>query len=234
MSASTSRLVRFVQARLRAAADSARAAAMQAYMKTDMPYYGVARPAQRVIFREMARQFPPAGQREYEAGVRALWQLAYRETRYAAIDYAAYHKQFVTLRSLKLYERLVRDAQWWDLVDGVAVWLVSPVYLAQRERVRPTIERWIDDPDLWIRRTALLAHNIHKAATDRRQLFDHCLRRADEQEFFIRKAIGWALRQYSYANPKSVRRFLLAHRDRLSGLSFREGSRQLVRSGWMD
>jgi len=105
--------------------------------------------------------------------------------------------------------------------------------LAERKKVRPLIERWIDDADMWIRRSALLAHNRHKHQTDHAQLFDHCLRRAGEQEFFIRKAIGWALRQYSYANPTAVRRFLLANRDRLSGLSFREGARQLVRIGLM-
>lgn len=230
---STAQLVRFVRSRLRAVADPAKAAPMQKYMKTDTPFYGVQRPDQYVIFREMARRFVPANRRDYEAAVRALWQLPHREEKYAAIDYAGRHERFVTSASLPLYGRLVRQGAWWDLVDWIAVPLVSSVYLAERKKVRPTIERWIDDDNLWIRRTALLAHNRHKQQTDEKQLFAHCLRRADETEFFIRKAIGWALRQYSYANPTGVRRFLRTQRSRLSGLSYREAARQLKRAGLM-
>lgn len=233
MPAFQSELARFVSARLRAAGDPKKARPMQAYMKTDMPFHGVANPGRAPIFREMNAKFPPAGRKQYEAGLRSLWQLPHREEKYAAISFALAHKPFMVSASLPLYERLVREGAWWDLVDPIATDLISPVYLQEREAVGPVIERWIDDADLWIRRTALLAHHRHKQATDSKQLFDHCLRRAEEKEFFIRKAIGWALRQYSYANPTSVRKFLLKNRERLSGLSFREGARGLVREGLM-
>jgi 3-methyladenine DNA glycosylase AlkD len=233
MAHSTSSLVRFVQSRLRAVADPAKARSMQAYMKTDMLFYGVQRPEQLVVFREMVKRFVPATRREYEAAVRVLWRLPHREEKYAAIDYAARHRLFVASASLKLYERLVREGAWWDLVDGMAGTIISPLYLAERTRLRPVIERWVDDPDMWIRRAALLAHLRHKHETDEKQLFAHCLRRAGEKEFFIRKAIGWTLRQYSYHNPRAVRRFLLANRAQLSTLSLREGARQLVRAGLM-
>jgi len=224
-------LVRFVQARLKAAGDRAQVAPMQAYLKTQMPFYGVQRPAQVTIFREMARRFVPRNRRAYEAGVRALWALPHREEKYAAIDYAMAHRGLITAASLGLYERLVREGAWWDLVDTIAVVLVGQTLVNERPTVRRVIQRWIDDPDLWVRRTALLAHNRHKHKTDQKQLFSHCLRRAPEKEFFIRKAIGWALRQYSYSNPAAVRQFLRTHRDRLSPLSFREAARQLVRAG---
>jgi 3-methyladenine DNA glycosylase AlkD len=224
-------LARFVTAQLRAAADPAKASAMQVYMKTDMPFYGVQKPVAVPIYREMKGRFKPNNAREYEAGVLALWKLKHREEKYAALEFAGQHPEFTTFAALKLYERLVREGAWWDLVDWIAVALVSPVFLEERDKVRPVIERWIDDRDLWVRRTALLAHNRHKRQTDQRQLFDHCLRRGAEKEFFIRKAIGWALRQYSYSNPQGVRRFLLANRDRLSGLSLREGAKRLVRAG---
>jgi 3-methyladenine DNA glycosylase AlkD len=87
---------------------------------------------------------------------------------------------------------------------------------------------------MWVRRTAIISHNHHKAKTDGAQLFDHCLRRAHEKEFFIRKAIGWALREYSYANPDGVRDFLLKNRDKLSPLSFSEGAKRLSKAGLMD
>src|SRR5262245_63091381 len=112
MSLSTTKLVRFVQSRLRAAADPAKARPMQAYLKTKMPMYGIQRPAQVVIFREMCRRFVPGDQRQYEAAVRALWKLSRREEKYAAIDFATRHKPFVTSRSLPLYEHLVRERPW--------------------------------------------------------------------------------------------------------------------------
>lgn len=227
------RLATFVTHRLRRAAVSADAPIMQAYMKTEMPYFGVKKPGLVPIFREMKRRFAPQSRREYEAGIRALWQLDHREQKYAALEYASQHPAWITPKSLPLYERLVREGAWWDLVDNLVSGVISPLYLDQRKTLRPTINRWIDDEHLWVRRAALLAHLKHKEQTDQRQLFRHCLRRADEREFFIRKAIGWALRQYSYVEPQAVRTFLLEHQDRLSGLSYREGAKVLVRRGQM-
>jgi 3-methyladenine DNA glycosylase AlkD len=233
MSGKPAELVRFVSGRLAKVAAPKNVPAMQAYLKTDMPFYGVANPVRMPIFREMVKQFPPANRREYEAGVRSLWRLPNREEKYAAIHYAYCQKAFVSPASLLLYEKMVREGGWWDLVDFLVCKLISPLYLAERAALRPVVNRWIDDEYLWIRRTAILAHYCHKQATDERQLFRHSLRRASETEFFIRKAIGWALRQYSYAQPEAVKRFLSDNRAKLSGLSFREGAKALVRSGRM-
>ena len=84
--------------------------------------------------------------------------------------------------------------------------------------MHPKLDRWIDDPNMWIRRSAILSQIKHKNRTDRDQLFGYCLKRADEKEFFIRKAIGWALREYAKTEPDAVRRFSLDHRDQLSGV----------------
>ena len=100
--------------------------------------------------------------------------------------------------------------------------------MADRTEMRPSLDSWIDDADLWIRRSALLAHVKHKALTDTRQLFAHCLRVAGEPEFFIRKAIGWVLREYAKTDLEAVARFLEEHRDELSGLSYREASKHLA------
>jgi 3-methyladenine DNA glycosylase AlkD len=172
----------------------------------------------------------PLDQKSYERNVLALWKLPYREERYCAIAYARQHAEFITPSALRLYERMIRDGAWWDFVDEIAVNLVGGVLGNFRPETRPMIERWIDDPDMWIRRTAILAHLKHKNATDAAQLFDHCLRRAHEREFFIRKAIGWALREYSKTDPRAVRAFLAKNRQRLSKLSFDEGSKHLPRA----
>lgn len=226
-------LVRFVQARFRALADPARAGPMAAYMKTAMPFYGVPKPQRTAVCRAFRTRFVPASQRAYEAATLALWNLPHREEKYAALAFALQHPGFITCRSLKLYERLVREGAWWDLVDDIAIRLIGRVRLDDRPALRARVKRWIDDDDLWIRRTAIISQIGHKQQTDEAELFDHCLRRAAEREFFIRKAIGWALREYSHAAPQAVKRFLLTHRDRLSPLSFREAAKQLVRSGAM-
>jgi 3-methyladenine DNA glycosylase AlkD len=91
------------------------------------------------------------------------------------------------------------------------------------------LDKWIEDDDLWIRRSAILAHNRHKQNTDSKKLFDYCLRCAHEKEFFIRKAIGWALREYSKTEPKVVSSFIDKHNELLSNLSKREGMKHINR-----
>src|SRR5262249_45270711 len=135
------------------------------------------------------------------------------------------------VQSFPLYERLIREGAWWDLVDDLATSLVSDIYLVERSKVAAIIDRWIDDENMWIRRTALLSHNHHKDRTNAKQLFAHVLKRCSEEEFFIRKAIGWALREYSYSNPDGVKEFLLRNKSKLSSLSFREATKGLIRNG---
>jgi 3-methyladenine DNA glycosylase AlkD len=226
-------LVKFVQSEFRKKADPGKAQAMAAYMKTDMPFYGVQNPDRVPVYQTMRRQFPVYSMEDYRAGVMALWNLPHREEKYAAIEFASQNKKFISLAALDLYEMLIRDGAWWDLVDPIATLLISRVFQENRETMRPTIHRWSSDVDLWIRRTALIAHLKHKDRTDAKQLFGHCAALANEKEFFIRKAIGWALREYSKSAPEAVHRFLLENQSCLSGLSFREGVKHLVRTGIM-
>src|SRR5260370_1911209 len=223
-------LAHYVTAELRRLADPAKAPAMAAYMKTAQPFYGVQTPTRTTILREAHEQFVPSDQKSYERNVLALWKLPYREERYCAIAYARNHPRFITPSALPLYERMIREGAWWDFVDDIAVNLVGGVLGNFPAKTGPIIERWIDDPDMWIRRTALLAHLKHRKTTDSALLVEHCLRRAHESEFFIRKAIGWALREYSKTDPRAVGAFLKKNRQRLSKLSFDEGSKHLART----
>ena len=223
-------LARYVTAELRALADPAKAPAMAAYMKTAQPFYGVPTPRRAIIVRETRDRFAPADQKSYERNVLALWKLPYREEQYCAIAYARQHPRFITPSALWLYERMIREGAWWDFVDEIAVNLVGALLGNFRATTSPIIERWCDDRDMWIRRTALIVHLKHKKETDAAQLFDHCLRRSDEREFFIRKAIGWALREYSKTDPRAVSAFLKKNRQRLSNLSYAEASKHLARA----
>jgi 3-methyladenine DNA glycosylase AlkD len=222
-----SSLRRLVQESLRAVADPGKAAPMAAYMKTEMPFYGVTATLRRPIARELKQRFPASGPEEYRRNVLVLWELPHREEKYLAIDYAQGFPQLIRFEQVDLYRAMIQEGAWWDLVDGIAAHLTGRVLLTDRGRMAPVLSEWIDHEDLWLRRTALLGQLRHRDATDEEMLFDFCLRRASETEFFIRKAIGWALREYAHTNPDAVRRFLAAHGERLSGLSRREAAKHL-------
>lgn len=216
----------YVRSALRAVADPAKAGPMAAYMKTDTPFYGVQK-NDRVPIARGLKQFALDDRDAYEAAVLALWQLPHREEKYLAIALARMHPRFITLDALPLYERMIREGAWWDLVDDIAAHLVGAAVFRDRARGLAIMDRWIDDPDLWIRRTAILCQLRHNPEADAARLFRYCAARAHEREFFIRKAIGWALRQYAYHDPAAVRAFLAEHKPNLSGLSYREAAKHL-------
>ncbi|MCB1018674.1 MAG: DNA alkylation repair protein [Acidobacteria bacterium] len=224
----TRSLTTAVRDALEAAADPAKAEPMAAYMKYRGVFLGVQKPLRVPIIRMMKREFRPADRAQWRAGVEALWKGGYREQRYLAIEYAGLWPEFRTAAEAPLYERLAREGAWWDLVDLVMGVLVSPAMLAEREAMRKHTDRWIEDSDFWLRRLALLSQIKHKHETDEAMLFDYCLRQAGEEEFFIRKAIGWALRDYSWTNPRAVRRLLQENEGRFSALTVREASKRLT------
>lgn len=226
-------LVEFVQTEFQRLADAEKAEPMAKYMKTDMPFYGIQKPERLVVYREFKKRFRPVSTSQYKKSVLALWKLPHREEKYAAISFATAFKEFTTADSLPLYERMIREGAWWDLVDPLAIDLVGQVLLTSRSETSQVMTRWAMDDFMWIRRAAILSQNHHKGSTDQAQLFELCLQLSHEKEFFIRKAIGWALREYSYTSPDAVKEFLLKHQHKLSALSFKEGAKQLVRAAKM-
>jgi 3-methyladenine DNA glycosylase AlkD len=214
--------------RLSALANPKKAREMAAYMRTKDPFFGVGSVERRRLFLDLVKAHKPDSQEVYEAQVTALWAIPQREGRYLSLDWACRFKDFITLHALPLYERMIREGAWWDTVDVLAAHLVGYLLLHHRKTLKPVIETWVEDECLWIRRTAILAHLKHKQETDETQLFHHCLKLAPEKDFFIRKAIGWILREYSKTSPHTVRSFLEAHGASLSGLSQREASKWLV------
>lgn len=227
------KLIDYVQSQLKAHADGRRAMEMAAYMKSQTPFYGVPKPERLPIIKAMKKNFAPVDFETYGANVLALWQLPHREEKYLAINYAETFPEYIVVEALPLYERMVREGAWWDYVDVIAGHLTGKVLLDNEKKVRPLIDAYVNDSDFWIRRTALLAHLGHKERTSSRHLFAYCLKLAAEKEFFIRKAIGWALRQYSYSDPEGVRIFLLENRQKLAPLSYNEGAKHLFKIGLM-
>lgn len=220
-------LIAIATRELSARADAEKAVGMAAYLKTNMPFYGVQKKGRTEVFRVIKREIPIADNTTYRTAIEALWEQPHREEKYLAIGIAKAYAEFLTVENLDLYRRLIVEGAWWDFVDEVAIHCVGIVYLNQRSQTEPTIEAWVDDDIMWLRRTSLISPIKHKAETDYIMLFDHCLRRAHEKEFFIRKAIGWTLREYAKTAPERVSSFLLEHRDEWSGLSFREAAKHL-------
>jgi len=220
-------IVEFVRARFAELADPKKAGPMAAYMKTTMPFYGIQKPEREVVYRELKKRLAVDTQADYRRTILALWSQPHREEKYAAIFVAQHYSTFIGPPSLPLYRRMIIEGAWWDFVDDIGIRLVGRVVLHHRGKGGPLMDRWIDDRDMWVRRSALISHISHESETDQRQLFDHCLRRAHEKEFFIRKAIGWTLRHYARTAPDQVARFLTKHKTRLSPLSYREAGKHL-------
>lgn len=211
---------------LAAEADPDRASGMAAYLKTDMPFYGVSSPVRRQIMGRLGG-FASTTNDEYRHQVIRLWEQPHREEKYLAIDWARRHRRFITIENIDLYERMITEGAWWDLVDDIAANLVGTVVRADLDRMRPVLKRWLTGDDLWLRRTVIICQLKSKETTDTALLFDACERCAHERDFFIRKAIGWALRQHSRVDADAVRDFVESHRDDLSGLSRREATKYL-------
>jgi 3-methyladenine DNA glycosylase AlkD len=224
-------LTRFLRDRFRESADPEDAKNMQAYMKTEVPFYGVRSKARSLAIKDGLKKFPVLDRTGYEAAILDLWKQKHREEKYAAIAVAVSSKKYIDASLLPLFEKLTVEGAWWDYVDWIAAHLVGEALQNEPGKVWPVMDAWIDHEDMWLRRTAILCQLRHKTDTDEKRLFSYCKKRMHEKEFFIRKAIGWALRQYSYSAPKAVKTFLLANEKELSGLSFREGAKGLKREG---
>jgi 3-methyladenine DNA glycosylase AlkD len=225
--ANTAACVSYVQSELAAQADPEKAEGMATYMKTDMPFYGVQKPARTRIRRHIEREFAPASHDEYKELVTALWELPHREEKYLAQGVATTFRQFIVPESLPIYERFIDEGAWWDFVDDTATHMIRELVLNHPEDIWPVVDGWIDHQSMWRRRSAIICQIGAKEKTDAGRLFRFCEARAHETEFFIRKAIGWALREYAKTDPEAVARFVNAHRAALSGLSFREATKHI-------
>jgi 3-methyladenine DNA glycosylase AlkD len=215
---------------LRQAADPAKALLMQAYMKSEMPYHGVPTPLLRQICKTAFAdvEFPTA--LEWHGQVLGLWRAAqYREERYAAIyltrDPRA--RRYQTPSAMKIYEELIVSGAWWDYVDEIASNRVGPILRAYPAPMRRRMLSWSRSADMWKRRTAILCQLGSKAHTDLELLYACIEPSLGSQEFFLRKAIGWALRQYAWTDAAEVKRYVRRQRDRLSPLSVREALKNI-------
>lgn len=228
-----------IRAALASAGDPARAVQQQRYMKSALPFRGLTHAELRALLKPVLAAHQPDDSAQWEATIRDLWDHAtHREEWYAALAVAR-HRTARPWRehpsSLGLYEHLVRHGAWWDVVDETAAHLVGGLLTAHRADFTPVMRAWSVDDDLWIRRTAILSQLRHRDSTDTGLLAD-CLDANLEgslhgSQFFVRKAVGWSLREYARTDPEWVRAYVEQQADRMSGLSRREALKHLSQTG---
>jgi len=226
--------IRTLNVELQAAANPQKAPAQQAYMKSAMPFFGITAPELRRISAGVARRHVFNDAADWLDTVMTLWRRAdHREQRYAALNLLAAnrYRDWLTTQMLPELEELIVTGAWWDLVDPLAINQFGSLLRSDREQMVPLLTGWATDDNLWKRRTALLAQLKFKTQTDFDWLVLLIEPSLDSKEFFLRKAIGWILREYSKTNPQAVVDYVQTNRMRLSGLSKREALKVLLKNG---
>ena len=209
-------------------ADPERAAPMRAYMKNQFAFLGVAAPVRRAAVAALVR--PRLAHAELLTVAEGLWQWPEREYRYTAIDLLARHARSLGPADVPWLLALAQRDPWWDTVDGLAG-VVGDVLLAavlaRPGDAQQPMDAALHYPSLWVRRIAMLHQLGWKQHTDTQRLLAYALTLGHESEIFIRKAIGWALRDLARTQPETVRQFVLANATRLSALTVREATKHL-------
>jgi len=204
-----------------------RAIGAQAYMKDVAPFIGVATPERRSLVKKIAKELPKPSSAELGATARKLWKLEEREFQYAANDLIDIHIATADKNFLAEHvEYLLTTKPWWDTVDGLGSVAVSP--LTDKYGCEKLIDKWNKSANIWLNRAAIQHQRGRKYETDVKLILKYCDDHSDSKEFFIVKAIGWALRDIAKINPKAVREFLKAHPD-LGRVAVREAERGLAR-----
>ncbi len=212
-----------IRAALNASADPTRAAGQQAYMRSEMPFLGVRVPdARRVARALIARDDRPEILRR---AATVLWDDAvFREERYAALAVLAARQLRGDPQLVPLIEHMVRAGRWWDFTDELAH-RVADLLDADPTHMAAVVRAWSVDDEMWLRRLAVIAQLGRRERIDLALLADAIAQNAADGEFFLRKAIGWALRDAARAHPDWVRTFVASHA--LSQLSVREATKHL-------
>ncbi len=203
---------------------------MRAYMKSAMPYLGVSAPLLRRSYQALFREIDLNTHKIWHQTVAELWRSAkYREERYTAMALTGIKAaaEFQTPATMPLYEEMIVTGAWWDYVDEIAANRVGPILRGYPAPMKKKMLAWSKCGNIWKRRTSILCQLRFKQDTDLDLLYACIEPSLDSKEFFLRKAIGWALRQYAWTDAAEIRRYVREHKGRLSGLSQREAMKNI-------
>lgn len=213
-----------LQAQFANHADPERAPQMARYLRNQFAFYGIASPNRKRLYHDFLKAEKKRGVIDWDL-LDAAWADPHREMQYFVCDYLVAMAKWLTWDDLFHVEQFVRSKQWWETIDT----LIKPIgALGLRDpRVADLMRQWAVDADFWVRRVAIEHQLLRKERTDQTLLAEIIEANLNSSEFFINKAIGWALRDYSKTNPAWVAEFVATHRDGLSPLSVREASKYL-------
>lgn len=218
-----------LRADLTANANPSAAAEMQRYMKSEMPFRGVAKPARERLLKAAVAAHPLTDAAALNTVVRELWDGAeFREERYLALSLTDHrrHAPWLAPSWVPLLRHWIVTGAWWDFTDEIASRRIGPLLRAHPDALRPVVQSWITDPDRWLRRTSVICQLQAAGTTDTALLTEAVEANIADPDFFLRKGIGWALRQHARTDPDWVRTFVAEHPG-LSPLSRREALRHL-------
>ena len=198
-------------------------------MKSTMPYFGIPSAQVDAICKRVFAEHPFSSCREWSAAILEVWRGArYREERYAAIRLISVkaHRECWNPALMPILEEMIVSGAWWDYVDALAQ-VVGELLRAHPKKIRPVMRAWSTDTNLWKRRVSIICQVSFRRDTDRRLLYANIEPNLADRDFFIRKAIGWALRAYAWTDQTEVARYVRTHEAELSGLSRREALKNI-------
>lgn len=207
-------------------ADQTNSVAMAKYMKNHFEFYGIKSPQRKELLRLIKPSLPKQWSNDMKELISLLWNDPHRECQYLALDILQARAKSIPVTWMDFIERLILTRSWWDTVDGLASNLVGSLVRQDAVMGRKYTDKWIASDNMWLQRTALIYQLKYKDQVNESLLYYYIEQVMDQKEFFIQKAIGWSLRQYSKFNKESVATFMDKHPE-LSGLARREGGRYL-------
>lgn len=208
---------------LKKQADPSNAVAMKAYMVNHFDFFGIKTPVRDEIVKPYLKAHLLSNASELDEIIKALWAMPEREMQYFAIDVFLAHKKYWNSSSIKLIEYCIIHQSWWDTVDGICSDWLGAYFKLYPEQVILITSQWNKSHNIWLQRSSILFQKSYKKNTDTVLLSNYIIHCKDSKEFFIRKAIGWALREYSKTNPDWVIAFVAKYK--LSPLSEKEALR---------
>jgi 3-methyladenine DNA glycosylase AlkD len=223
----SSEFVETLKKQLPALGNRTKAIGAQKYMKDVAPFLGVQTPERRSLVKKIAKEMGSPSSSDLGRTARALWKLEHREYHYSAYDLVDTHIEVANANFLEDHvEFLITHKSWWDTVDGLGNAAISP--LTDKYGCEDLIEEWNRSSNIWLVRSAIQHQRGRKYETDVKLILRYCHEHADSSEFFIVKAIGWALRDLCKVAPSEVKKFLAAHPE-LGTVAVREAKRGLAR-----
>jgi len=213
-----------VSIRFHQEANAAKAAAAKAYLRNQFEFFGIATPARRAICKEYMRSHLPE-YHELSQIIHELWELPQREYQYFAVELLAVFRKQWQENIIVLAEYLIIHKSWWDTVDHIASEITGPYFKQFPGQAKRITLKWNRSKNIWLQRSSIMFQKSYKKETDTEILSRYILHVRDSKEFFIQKAIGWALREYSKANEKWVKYFV--KKNALPPLSKREALKRI-------